>query len=61
MSAAPRQLIARRLVAVNVETFRHAEIKHAVRLKSFHVMQSFHVMRNFHANLNRSGTLRSGY
>src|SRR5262249_10882649 len=28
--------------AVNVETFRRVEIKHAVRLKSFRAMQSFH-------------------
>jgi hypothetical protein len=36
------------LAAVNVETFRRAEIKHAVRRKSFRAMRSFHVARSFH-------------
>jgi hypothetical protein len=37
--------------AVNVETFRRVEIKHAVRLKSFRAMRSFRVMQSFHAKL----------
>jgi hypothetical protein len=43
--------------AVNVETFRRAEIKHDVRLKSFHAMRNLHVMRSFHAK--SAGTVRT--
>jgi hypothetical protein len=32
------------LAAISVETFRPAEIKHAIYVRSFHRMQSFHVL-----------------
>ena len=46
------------LAAVIVETFRRAEIKHAVRRKSFRAMQNFHAPQDFHVNV-RSAARRA--
>jgi hypothetical protein len=46
-----------RLGAVIVETFRRAEIKHAVKPKSFRAMRNFHVMRSFH--VKTAGAVRT--
>jgi hypothetical protein len=37
---------------INVETFRPAERKHALKVFSFRRMQSFHVVRSFHVTRN---------
>jgi hypothetical protein len=48
------------LSAVNVETLHPAEIKHAVRVRSFHLMQSFHVLATGRTAAPRERGTRGG-